>query len=280
MLSKEEGKIVYDIEDKETYKKTYPVITGKGETPALHELHVFLLPINPEQKDVDVVIELTSKYNQEYASELEDYPMKMCYLTLLFRTAGQVKVLQSARYFRSDDQDQVIKEIYKDSAFFQKQGFDVVRIKIEANAHANKGVPSTDEECKLFPKYFEHHIKVEHKTTKDNSPLPKEEEEQLTKVSQELSKQYKTPVPLSWNNLANPGNHENPGYQRFLNIRFRNVGMKTISGYLDNVVKSINENTNFKVVKSINEYVWYDTYTKLDFGWIDFSPEDEAEMCA
>lgn len=278
-MENKEGKIVFDIEDRETYKKSYPVLSGKSDTKALHELHVFLLPVNPEQKDVDLAIELTKKYNQEYASELGDYTLKMCYLTLLFRTAGQVKVLQSARYFRSNDQDEVIKEIYKDSAFFQKHGFDVARIKIEANAYSNKGVPSTDDEAKEYPKYFEHHIKVEHKTSKDNSPLPKEEEEALTKISQELSKTYKAPVPLSWNNLANPGNHENPGYQRFLNIRFRNVGLKTIGGYLENVVKSINENTSFKVVKSIDEYVWYDTYTKMDHGWIDFSPEDEAELC-
>jgi hypothetical protein len=278
-METKEGKIVFDIDDREAYKKTYPILTGKSDTEALHELHVFLLPVNPEQKDVDLAIEITNKYNEAYAAELGGYTMKMCYLTLLFRTAGQVKVLQSARYFRSNDQDKIIAEIYKDSAFFQKAGFDVARIKIEANAYSNKGVPSTDDESKEHPKYFEHHIKVEHKTSKDNSPLPKEEEEQLVKVSQELSKKYKAPVPLSWNNLANPGNHDNPGYQRFLNIRFRNVGLKTIQSYMDNVTKSINEGTNFKVVKSIDEYVWYDTYTKMDWGWIDFSPEDEKELC-
>ncbi len=35
--------------------------------------------------------------------------MKMCFLTLVFRNAGPVKVLQSARYYSSDDQDEVIK---------------------------------------------------------------------------------------------------------------------------------------------------------------------------
>jgi hypothetical protein len=39
-----------------------------------------------------------------------------------------------------------------------------VRVKIESNAHCNKGVPLTDEEACAYPKYFEHHIKVKHKT--------------------------------------------------------------------------------------------------------------------
>jgi len=204
--------------------------------------------------------------------------MKMCYLTLLFRKAGQVKVLQSARYFRCDDQDEVIKEIYKDAAFFQEHGFDIARIKIEANAYAGKGIPTTDDEAKEHPKYFEHHIKVEHKTTKENIPLPKEEEEALIKVAQQMTKLYKTPVPLSWNNLANPNNHENPGYQRFLNIRFRNTGLKNCAAYVDKISKSINEVTSFKVVKSIDEYVWYDTFHEMDHGWIDFTPEEEKEL--
>jgi len=52
-MENSQGKIVHDIIDKESYKKTYPVIKGKSENAALHELHVFLLPINPEQKLVD-----------------------------------------------------------------------------------------------------------------------------------------------------------------------------------------------------------------------------------
>jgi len=52
-----------------------------------------------------------------------------------------VKVLQSARYFRSNDTDDVIKEIYKDAEFYRKGGYDVAIIKIEANAHSNSGIP-------------------------------------------------------------------------------------------------------------------------------------------
>jgi len=274
------GKIVYDIDDKDKYKTSYPKLTGKSEHPALHELHCFLLPLNPEQKFIDLAMEATQKYNEKYASELKGYPMKMCFLALLFRTAGVVRVLQSARYFRSDDQDEVIKEIYKDAAFYQEFGFDVVRIKIEANAYANKGIPNTDEEAKEWPKYFEHHIKVEHKTSKSNDALPKEEEEALANVSKQMGELYSVPVPLSWNNLANEGNEDNPGYQRFLNIRFRNTGVKNCQKNVENLTKSINEKTPFKVVKSIDEYVWYDTYTAMDHGWIDFDPVKDVKVSA
>lgn len=272
------GKILNDIADKESYKKTYPEITGKGDMGALHELHVFLLPLNPDQKFVDLATEATKKYNETYASELKGYPMKMCYLTLLFRTAGPVKVLQSARYFRSEKQDEVIKEIYKDAAFYQQWGFDAVRIKIEANAHSNKGIPQTDDEAQLVPKYFEFHIKVEHKSKQENAIIAKEEEDNLIEVSKQMGKLYNVPVPLSWNNLSNADNHDNPGYQRFLNIRFRQTGLKNCASNVDNLCKSINETTTFRVVKSIDEYVWYDTYTEMDHGWIDFKPGDEIAV--
>lgn len=276
MDSQTEAKILNDIEDKQAYKSTYPVLTGKSEEGALHELHVFLLPLNPEQSVVDRCLQVTDLYNQERASELNGYPMKMCYLTLLFRTAGPVKVLQSARYLRSNDQDEVVKEIYKDAEFFRKHGFDVVRIKIEANAHASKGIPLTDEDAGKHPKYFEFHVKVAHKSKKDDVAISKEEEEELAEISKKFTQTFQAPIPLSWNNLANPGNHENPGYQRFLNIRFRNTGYKNCSDNLNALHKAINENTNFKVVKSIDEYVWFDTLTAMDHGWIDFNPGEEV----
>jgi len=45
---------------------------------------------------------------------------------------------------------------------------------------------------------------------------------------------------------------------------------------LENLCKSINDTTNFRVVKSIDEYVWYDSYTMMDHGWIDFKPGEEV----
>jgi hypothetical protein len=46
--------------------------------------------------------------------------------------------------------------------------------------------------------------------------------------------------------------------------------------HIKELKQAINEETNFKVAKSIDEYVWYDTFTQLDHGWIDFTPEELA----
>lgn len=130
--------------------------------------------------------------------------------------------------------------------FFSRQHSE--SIKIEANAHASKGIPLTDEDAGKHPKYFEFHVKVAHKSKKDDVAISKEEEEELAEISKKFTQTFQAPIPLSWNNLANPGNHENPGYQRFLNIRFRNTGYKNCSDNLNALHKAINENTNFKVV--------------------------------
>jgi len=53
---------------------------------------------------------------------------------------------------------------------------------------------------------------VEHKSKKEDIVISKEEEEDLAGVSSKMCKLYSTPVPLSWNNLGNIKNHENPGY--------------------------------------------------------------------
>ncbi len=37
------------------------------------------------------------------------------------------------------------------------------------------------------------------------------------------------------------------------------------------IIHSIERNTGLLVQKVISEYVWYDSFTQLDKGWIDFS---------
>jgi hypothetical protein len=60
------------------------------------------------------------------------------------------------------------------------------------------------------------------------------------------------------------------GYQRYLNVRFRQLGLNSIKEKLNEINVAIVELTCFKVIKTISEYVWYDTYVELDKGWIDF----------
>ena len=164
--------------------------------------------------------------------------------------------------------------------YFVANGFDVVRVKIEANAHANVGVPIEDEEAKLYPKYFEFHIKVQHKTADKPELITEEESNALIEISKKFTKTFQTPVPLSWNNLANCENPDNPGFQRFLNVRFREIGFKKCKEQLDVIKTAIADQTSFKVAKSIDEYVWYDSFTDLDHGWIDFTPQEMKEVLA
>lgn len=206
--------------------------------------------------------------------------MKMCFLTLVFRGLGPVKVLQSARYFRSNDQNEVIKQAYIDANYFVSNGFDVVRVKIEANANSNLGVPIEDAEAKLFPKYFEFHIKVQHKTAEKVELITEEESNALIEISKKFTKDFQTPVPISWNNLANCSNPDNPGFQRFMNVRFREIGFNKCKAQLDEIKAAISKNTNFRITKSIDEYVWFDTFTEMDHGWIDFTPKELNEVLA
>ena len=104
-------KIVNDISDRAEYSKTYPAITNQNYG-ALHEIHIFLLPLNPDTAIIQKAMQLTSEFNQKKIGDVQEYTMKMCFLTLVFRNLGPVKVLQSARYFRSNDQNEVIKQAY------------------------------------------------------------------------------------------------------------------------------------------------------------------------
>lgn len=212
-------KIINDILDRASYALTYPEITN-ATFGALHEIHIFLLPLNPDQETIDKSMELTEKYNNSKIADLQEYKMKMCFLTLVFRNLGPVKVLQSARYFRSNDQNEVIRQAYLDANYFVENGFNVVRVKIEANANSNQGVPMEIEEATKYPKYFEFHIKVQHKNAKIVELISEEESATLLTISKNFTKKFKTPVPISWNNVANCNNPDNPGFQRFLNVRF------------------------------------------------------------
>lgn len=127
--------------------------------------------------------------------------------------------------------------------------------------------------------YFEHHIKVQRKDKNDNSPITPDEIEELRYVSKYLTHRYKSPVPLSYNkNKDKSGNNDGLGHQRFFNVRFRNMGFEQIKAELIMIKNIINTTTNFEVVKSIDEYVWYDTKPSVDHGWIDFEPDTAASI--
>lgn len=251
-------------------------MTGTGDIPATHEIHHFLLPLNPDNDTLQRYFDLVEQWNQKHPSTL---PMKPCYLALIYRKDGieeEVCVMQSARYFRSNDTDLVIEQCKNDTHFFESNGFTVVREKIEASAYGINGIPLTDDVAQKYPKYFEFHIKVKQKDTDEYAAITKNEVNQLKSIATLFTKHYNIPIPLSYNKV----NKDGKGHQRFLNARFREQGLNTIKPKVDSIKNTINETSCFTVTKVISEYVWYDTNTQMDHGWIDFTPEEFAKALA
>ena len=269
------------IPDDGAYKQTYPTMKGKGN-PAVHELHIFLSEINPSQERVKQYYQAVNDWNEQHPAMTDK--MKACYLALVFRNpdGGEktVKVMQSARYLRSDDTDQVVKECHSDADFFVKRGFSVIREKIEATAYGIDGIPQTDEDAQAYnTKYFEFHIKIGHQDVDDHTPLSEEEIDKLKAISRQFTSKFETPVPLSYNCNQDGVSGDGQGYQRFLNVLFRNQGMSSIKSKLEGINAAIQE-TGLRVIKMISEYVWYDSSPELVHGWIEYSPEELTKIIA
>ncbi len=273
-----QAKVFNSIEDDQAYKSTYPAMRGEGKSSgAAQEVHIFLSDINPTPERVLEYYSVVEKWNQMHPDLT--YKMKPCYLALIFRNVqgdeNTVCVLQSSRYIRSNDTDYVVKQSHEDANWFIQHGFSVIREKIEAEAHGIEGIPITDEEMNRYPsKYFEFHIKVGRADKEDFSELTHFEIEQLKQISTEFTRKFEVPVPLSYNNNRDQHAGDKLGHQRFLNIRFRNEGFNSIEPKVEAIKQAINDTGTFKVIKTISEYVWYDSYPKLDHGWIDYSPEE------
>lgn len=269
------NRIPNDVE----YKGTYPEMKGKGD-PGLHEIHIFLSELNPSEERVKSYYKAVEDWNALHPELTRK--MKACYLALVFRNSNgshqTVKVMQSARYFPSDNTDQVVKECHKDADFFAERGFSVIREKIEATAYGIDGIPQTDADTAEHPtKYFEFHIKVGHKEMGDSYPLTEQEVEKLKKISREFTSKFGVPIPLSYNCNKDGVSGDGLGYQRFLNVRFRNQGILSIRPKVDEITHAIHD-AGLRVIKTISEYVWYDSLTKLDHGWIDFNDDELAPL--
>jgi hypothetical protein len=245
-------------------------ITGKNNTTALHEIHIFLGPVWDEINNI-VDDEIVKKYdfvveqfnNIMYNTYENSKLMKNPLLALNF-DIGYLTVMQCSLYLLSNSRKEVIKCCHMLAELFKNAGFIVLREKIEASFDGIDGIPLTANELVKSKTYFEFHIRVEH-IEKDNcSSFKNDEIKLLEKISDDFTKKFETPVPLSHNK-----NKDNNGiFQKYLNIRFRNENKENIVFKLNNIVQEINKN-NLKVGKIIKEWVWYDTYPELDQGWID-----------
>ncbi len=256
-----------------------PEMIGKGDIQALQEIHIFLGPV---WNDVDNKIDwnLVEKYNKvvalfneimkdsvNSASTSVYKDMKNPLLALNFVNLGYLTVMQSSLYVLSNNREEVIESTHMLAQLFKTAGFTVLREKIEASVHGINGIPSTAEEMAKYNKYFEFHIRVEHNDpNKDKVQLTGEELLLLEQISNDFKSKFLIPVPLSFNRTA----HTDGGYQRYLNIRIREVGAPEALSKVKEVVDKINQTQALKVIKVISEFVWYDTFVDLDKGWIDF----------
>lgn len=250
-------------------------LQGKNNSKATQEIHIFFAPINPDNDTLNKYYDAVNEWNNSHKNMSQ---MKACHLALVFRdnNGNEVvnRVMQSARYYNCDDTSEVIEESKKDKKWFEDRGLKVIRQKIEATAYGIDGVPLTDKEAKELGKYFECHIKVCRKDKTDTSDISEIEVNELRKLARDFSCHFGIPIPLSFNHNKNKFNTDGEGHQRFLNVRFRNMGLDTIKPKLQTIQNSINEKTSFRHIKNIFEYVWYDTAPEIDQGWIDFT-EDE-----
>lgn len=252
--------------------ETMPEMTGRAETPALHESHIFLLPIWNET-DNPIDWNLVGRYNEVvrlFNLYMENtYPywkqMKNPLLALNFVNTGFLSVMQSSLYLMSNDRSEIIHCTHLLAKLFSTAGFDVVREKIEASVHGINGIPTSSEDAQKFTGYFEFHIRVE-ANGDDSNPLGPDEIELLNKLGKEYEEKFQTPVPTSFNRVA----HVEGGYQRYLNVRFRGIGSDEAVRRVGEITTKINESGVLRVFKVISEYVWYDTFVEMDRGWIDF----------
>lgn len=260
------------IQDVKEYLKDAPVIKG------MSEIHIFFEPIDPQPETVIKFEQICKQLNEKYGYK-KGFMIKACHLSLDFRNQGYLRVMQSSRYISSDNQMSVIEACYAEANEMQNmfiQAFDageikehvnVIREKIEAGA-SESGVPETDDEAKKYSHYFEYHIKIMRKDENNMNPMSLHELNELKLLSENLTKKYSRPVPLSFVN--------NQFHQRYLNVRFDQSGNEVTNKKVAEIERSIDATDNFAWDKTIREYVWFDSLRALDKGWIDFDDGDKA----
>jgi hypothetical protein len=266
----------------ERFLSNTPEMIGRGGIPGLQESHIFLLPVWDEKSnpiDWDLVSKYNDVINKFNTHMINTYPnwkpMKNPLLALNFIEQGYLTVMQSSLYLINDNKRDIVNCTHQLANLFKTAGFTVVREKIEATVYGIDGIPITNQDACKYSGYFEFHIRVESKSVNglglglgsgDKIPLDQQELILLDTISKEFQTKFDIPVPISFNRST----HLDGGYQRYLNVRFRNTGSIEALGKVKEITSRINDSTNLKVIKVISEYVWYDTFVELDKGWIDF----------
>jgi len=241
---------------------TLPPVKG------LFELHVFLTPLNPTEAEVKVYNDVVEEINRDLNIK-SALTMRPCYLALCY-TEGDVKVLQTSRYYEARSLKEAFIEMRKEADRLQekfdtvwkagklKRRINVTREKIEL-MYSAKGIPQDEKEMASWPgRYHEFHIRVRH--VEDTLVMTPELETKLRAISAKYTALCHRPIPLSYN--------MHKQQQRYLNVRFECGAIKAKKQAMA-LVALINADPVLKVEKVLQEFVIYDTYRLLDKGWID-----------
>ena len=133
----------------------------------------------------------------------------------------------------------------------EMEGFQVVRVKIEANP-TNAGVPRTDEQALADPTFrcFEHHVKLllEHDADLNN----------LIAIAERHS------ARLSRNAFRS---RDDGRQERFVTQRCHGVGLPRASARLQALVDDLG--ARHCILDVEEEYVVYDSNADLDAGWLE-----------
>lgn len=262
--------------------KNFPDMTGKKNSKANHELHIFLLPHDPDHETVQKFFKVVTEWNKQHPS-IKSH-MEACYLGIPFRRQDGsehiVHVIQSARYFKTNDTAEAINQVHNDARWFAACGFEVDREKIEASVYGTDGIPLTHDEAAIYTKNcFEFHINIGLKSQHSKFiRLSEQEANQLKELRVNFSKEFQTPVLSSYNINEDQLHGDRTDLQRFIDLRFRKKGFNEIKPLLDRIKRAINDTEYFKVLKVLHEFIWYDTNPSGDQYSIEYAPEELQEQ--
>ncbi|MFC4117386.1 hypothetical protein [Nonomuraea zeae] len=135
------------------------------------------------------------------------------------------------------------------AAWLREEGFDVVRVKIEA-APWNEDVPLSAQAAAALPGcYFEHHAKV---------AVPGDPTALAT-----IAGRHSAHVSRNARQLHGDGSHE-----RFVTQRCRNVGLPEARRRFDELVAEL-KSSGFVVLEAEQAFVLHDDNPGIDNGWIE-----------
>ena len=146
---------------------------------------------------------------------------------------------------------EVLAEANQRAQELKRVGFEVVRLKIEADP-ANDDVPATDEAALLAPAslYFEHHVKLKREAAAGTEMLLPLCVEQGAHLSRN-----------AWKTFAE-------GFEeRFVTLRSYRAGWSTSDQQLQRLIAALRA-AGEQIIDIESEYTVYDSNLALDAGWL------------